>query len=127
MIRKFIIKTPEIRANAVNAVKHIRGEDNLEVIIRPHKDDQTAEQRGFFHVLVGLIAGELGYSPGDMKQVIKAECWGTHPVTVRGITVEVIKSSAKADKDEYSRLIETAYRVAAECGIELPNPRWNDE
>jgi hypothetical protein len=122
--RTFIIKNPEIRSNAAKAVMAIKGEDNMEVIIKPHKDDQTAEQRGFWHVLIGILAKELGYSPEEMKVAIKAETWGSEQKEVFGKTREVVKSSAGAKKDEYSELIETTYRLGAEYGVVLPNPRY---
>lgn len=123
-MKRFIIKTAEIRARASAAVMAIRGEENMEVIIQPHKDDQTGEQRRFFHVLCRLLADELGESPDAIKQIIKAECWGVETVTVGELTVDVIKPSSSAKKDEYSELIETAYRVGAWSGIVLPNPYW---
>lgn len=123
-MRKFVIKSAEIRSRAAAEVMAIRGEDNLEVIIQEHKDDQTTNQRGFFHVLNKIMADELGYAPDAMKQCIKAECWGVETVTVGELTVDVIKSSASAKKDEYAQLIEVAYRLSAEFGIVLPNPRW---
>ena len=123
-MRRFIVKSAEIRSRAAADVMAIRGEDNYEVIIQEHKDDQTVQQRGFFHVLNKIMADELGYAPDAMKQCIKAECWGVETVTVGELTVDVIKSSAGAKKDEYSELIEVAYRLGAGFGIVLPNPRW---
>ena len=125
--RLFIINSPQVRARAAAEVANIKGEDNLEVIIKPHVDDQTAEQRGFFHALVKIMADDLGYSPDAMKQAIKAECWGMDTVTVGELTVDVIKSSAGAKKHEYSELLETTYRLGAEMGVVLPNARWSGD
>ena len=124
-MRRFIIKTPEIRSRAAAEVMAIRGEDNLEVVIQEHKDDQTAEQRGFFHVLIKILADELGSSPDATKIDIKRETFGSRKEMVRGVEVEVIESSAKAKRGDYSELIETTYRISAEYGIVLPNARWN--
>ena len=124
-MRRFIINSEQIRSNAAQAVLAIRGEDNLEVVIQEHNDDQTDEQRGFYHVLNGILAKELGASPNAMKMDIKRECWGSEMVTVRGHEFEVIMSTTKAKKDQYSELIECIYRVAADLGVVLPAPRGN--
>ena len=124
-MRRFIIKTAEIRSRAAAEVMAIRGEDNMEVIIQPHEENQTAEQRGFWHVLIKILADELGNSPDATKIDIKRETFGSRKDVVRGVEVEVIESSAKAKRGDYSELIETTYRIAAEYGIVLPNARWN--
>lgn len=125
IVRKFIVNTAGARLRAAQAVMAITSADKYEVIIQPNKENQTSEQRGFFHALLKIMADELGYSPDAMKQCIKAECWGVETVTIGELTVDVIKSSAGAKKDEYSELIEVAYRISAEYGIVLPNARWN--
>ena len=97
----------------------------MDVVIEGHIDDQTGEQRRFLHVLIGILAKGEGVSPDAMKMDIKRECFGSEMVTVRGHEFEVIKSTTKAKKDEYSELIETTYRIGAFLGHVLPNPRFN--
>ena len=123
--RVFNINSQQVRARAAAEVAAIKGEDAMEVIIQPRVDDQTAEQRGFWHVLIKILATELGYTPNAMKAAIKVETWGSEMVEVCEMTVEVVESSSGAKKDEYSKLIETTYRIAAEYGVVLPNPRWS--
>ena len=57
---------------------------------------------------------------------IKRETFGVDIAVskVTGKENEIVKSSTKAKRDEYSQLIETTYRLAAECGIVLPTARW---
>jgi hypothetical protein len=125
--RVWIIKDKAIRANAAKAVSEITGDPLMEVIVRPYKEDKTAEQRGWFHVLCGIFGGELGYSPLEVKELIKAETFGETTVTIGGITKEVVKSSESAKRDEYSQLIEAIYRVASSVGVQLPPPRYNGD
>lgn len=124
-MRRWHIINEHTRSNAARAVMEIMGADDADVVIEPHRDDQTASQRGFFHVLAGILAKGEGVSPDAMKMDIKRECFGSEIVTVRGHEFEVIKSTTKAKKDEYSDLIETAYRIGAFLGHVLPNPRYN--
>lgn len=122
----YIIKTPDIRERAAKAVMAIRGDDNAEVIIQPHIENQTHEQRKFFHAMCKLFADEIGESPEAVKQAAKKEAFGSDVVTVGELTVEVIKPSSVAKKDEYSFLIETLYRQAAFCGVILPSPLYKE-
>jgi hypothetical protein len=123
--RVFHLNSKQVKINAIQAVKEIMGVDDMDVTIEKHQDNQTDDQRAFFHVLVDMLAKSEGVSPEAMKMDIKRECWGSEIVTVRGHEFEVIKSSAKAKKDEYSELIECAYRIGAWLGHVLPNPRYN--
>ena len=70
-MRKFIINSRKVRTNAVNAVKTITGEENLEVIIQEHKENKTQEQRNFFHLLCKILGDEIGYSQSEIKEVVK--------------------------------------------------------
>ncbi len=131
MKRVFKIKSQEIRQNAANAVMAIKGDDAMQVTIEPCIDDHTAEQRGFFHVLCREISQNTGYTQGEVKELIKMEIFGTKIVEFAGRTREVVSSSEYHDdgtkrvKPSYSELIEGAYRIAAEGGIQLPNARYN--
>jgi len=125
-MKRFIIKTAQIRKYASDAVLSIKGEDCLEVIIRPYVDDQTSNQRSFFHVLVGIMAKECGNTPNEMKIAIKEEHYGYESVEVLGKTRTVLQSTTKNNKEDYSALIETTYRIGAELGIILPPPYYNE-
>ena len=124
--QRYIIKTPEIRKRAAQAVMAIRGDDNMEVLIQPHKDDKTAEQRGFLHLLCKALADETGYSMIDIKELVKMEVLGSHEVTVGGVTKIVTESSEKQNRENYSALIEGVYRIAANAGVILPTAQWRE-
>ena len=120
---RFIISSPLIKKNALAAVMSIMGEDEMEVIIKKHVDDKTAEQRNWFHTLCGLLSTDTGYTKGQMKELIKQEVIGTTLVKFAGRVREVTCSSEDQNKINYSELIEGAYRIGAEAGIVLPDPR----
>ena len=125
-MKKFIITSKLIKRNAINAVMEKMGEDNMEVIIQKHKEDKTAEQRGWFHALCKTLGEETGYTQAEIKELIKKAIIGTKMVKVGGYEKEVTESSESLDKIGYSELIEGAYRIGAEAGIQLPNPdKWN--
>ena len=125
-MRKFIINSRKVRTNAVNAVKTITGEENLEVIIQEHKENKTQEQRSFWHVLLKIISDDTGYTPSEVKELVKKRVLGTKVVSIGGYTKEVTESSEEQDKGSYSNLIESTYQIAAEAGIVLPNPLYRE-
>lgn len=124
MVKKFVINSKQVKLNCLAAVKAILGGDDMEVIIQPHVDDQTHEQRQFFHVLVGILAKDLGYNPNEMKQAIKCDYYGSEMKMILGKEREIVQSTTKNNKDEYSLLIEHTYKLAAEQGCVLPNPQY---
>lgn len=127
MQRKYVINSPQVRSNAARAVSEIKGADNLEVIIQPHRDDKTAEQRGWFHVLCKILGEETGYTKGEVKELVKKAILGTKIIKIGEHEKEVTESSEDQDKIGYSELIDGIYRLGAEAGIALPNPRYRGE
>lgn len=43
---RFYIRSPEVRKKALEAVSQIRGDDDMDVIIKPHVKDKSVAQRG---------------------------------------------------------------------------------
>jgi hypothetical protein len=126
-MKKFIIKTPEIKKHCLAAVMGIMGDQNMEVIIREHEEDHTAEQRNFFHLLCREMSQGTGYTEGQIKELIKKDVLGTVVVEFAGRTKEVTESSEAQVKKRYSELIDGAYRIAAEAGVVLPAPMYREE
>ena len=122
---KYLIINAQVRSNACKAVMAITGDQKLQVIIEPIKEDKTAEQRGYFHVLCGILSEETGYTAGEIKELVKIRLYGTETVEVMGRTFERLKSSEKLGKKRYSALIEQILIIAGEAGITLPAPRYN--
>jgi hypothetical protein len=106
------------------AAMPVSDEHPLEVVVREPRREKSQEQRGLWHAILGDIAQEMGHTPGEMKQIVKAEYYGTDWVTLpSGHRYEVIQSSEDADRGEYSRLIDFTMRFAAENGIVIPDRR----
>ena len=126
-MKRFHITSKQIKINAINAVKEIMGDDDMDVIIQKHKHDKTAEQRGWFHSLCKMLGDECGYTLEEVKELVKKDIIGTKLVTIGSKTKEVTESSEGLDKMGYSELIEGIYRLGAEAGVVLPNPdRWRN-
>jgi len=122
-MNKFIITSPEIKKNALAAVMEIMKEDNVEVIIQPHVDAKTEEQRSWFHILCRELCRDTGHTEGEIKEAVKKHILGTHFIRIGGRQWEVTGSSEECKKPQYSELIEGVYHLAGEAGIPLPDPR----
>ena len=94
----------------------------MEVTIQEYKENKTAEQRAYFHILVNILADETGNTRGDMKEYIKKEVLGVTEVVVRGRSREVTLSSESQSIKMYARLIEHCYILGGELGCRLPPP-----
>ena len=125
--RTFRIISRTAKINALQAVKDLMKEDNAEVIIRPYRENKTAEQRGFWHVLLKIMSDETGYRQDEVKELIKKKLLGTRVIKIGSLEKEVTESSEAQSKLDYSALIEGTYQLAAEAGIALPNPRYRGE
>jgi hypothetical protein len=119
-VLKFKVTSKHIRQNAVEAVSKLTSEPIMEVIIQEWKEDKTASQRGFWHILIGIMAEELGYTKAQLKVILKDEILGTEQVEYKGKIKDISASSEDEKKAGYSFLIEQTYVIAAEQGIVLP-------
>ncbi len=110
-----------IRGNCIVAIQELDESVTWDVSIKRHVNSKTAEQRSWFHVLLGLFAEQVGMAPGDLKEVIKAKVSGWKTVSYGGVElVMAAESSEKLNRDRYSGLIEQTYILAGEAGIVLP-------
>ena len=135
-IVKILITTEDRRSFAQNLVGNIQGQEKAgyltEVIIQPHVEKKSDEQRGWFHFLCREISKDTGYTEGQVKELVKKYVLGTQIVTIGDQTKEVTCSSETDEtgkarsKMSYSQLIDGAYQIGAEAGIALPNPMYRE-
>jgi len=113
-----------VKAGLYECLKGLPADKKYRITVEYYKEDKTAEQRAFFHVLCGIFGDETGYTLGEIKELCKVELMGTTVISIAGRDVDVTKSSETLHKLEYGALIETCYRLAAEAGIALPSARF---
>ena len=99
----------------------VKEEDDYELEIRPRRKEKTHQQRKLFHGLCLDAGKDLGYTPGQIKALVKEDYYGRDKITTpSGKTYEIVQSSEESDRIDYSALIEHLYRWSAENGILLP-------
>jgi len=116
----FILRGNSSRSGVLNGLVSILSslpEDvDYQVVVEPYKENKTVEQRNSFHLLCKIFGDDTGYTQGEIKSMVVSKVFGTTNV----MGVEVGPSTEKLKMDDYSRLIEGAYILAAEAGVVLP-------
>lgn len=122
-----IISSVVSKKRALEAVKACMSDKIMQITIEPYQHDKTAEQRKGWHLLINLLADELGYTPIEMKNILKVQIMGVEIVTDwTGREIEQIPSSEACKRHGYSKLIDETYRIAAELGIILPPLQYKE-
>ncbi len=91
------------------------------------KDPRSLPQNNLWHALIEQMAKELGYTPLEMKDVIKdilGQFGYVKPLKgdKRGVLIKVYHSSAKWTKETMQEIIDRTYQIAGEQGITLKSP-----
>lgn len=95
----------------------------LELEIKPRKKGHTDNQRGYYHLWKNQFADFCGNTPDEMHEYLLMETYGSELVNTKiGEVKRPMHRSSSADVMEYSRLIDTLIRVAADMGFYVPPP-----
>jgi hypothetical protein len=122
-VRIYPINSRDAKRLALKAVMDIMGEDGMEVVIRKRVKHGSKEQQAWFNMLCKMIADDTGADPESIKAHIKTEVFGLQTSTLAGKTIEYVPRSDLHGMKGYSQLIDGAYRIGAELGIVLPDPK----
>ncbi len=116
-------------------------EHPADLILREPRVEKEGWQRNLFHAVCADIAAHWGLSPGETKRKIKESFYGAEVEIEAGKLTEkevaefqrllrkigpyevVVQSSEDSDYDEYNRLTDHAYVMAADSGVRLPDRR----
>jgi hypothetical protein len=95
----------------------------LVLTLEPLEFEQTGSQRGYYHMWKRRFADWCGATPDEMHEYLLCETYGSeHVETMIGLQLRPLQRSSKANRVEYSKLIDTLIRVAAEMGFHVPPP-----
>jgi hypothetical protein len=118
MLRKLF---PETSSQLLALTKEAKNGITLE--LKPLEYAQTDSQRGYYHLWKNNFASFCGNTPDEMHEHILCEAYGSEYYRTRlGLMLRPLQRSAGANRAEYSVLIETLIRVAAEMEFVVPPP-----
>lgn len=143
---KFKIVNESVRTLVAKRILSLPLDEVHEVLVHPFKADRTAEQKGYYFRIVGIMAPDLGYRKDELHDVCKVEM--LHPIymsdeemveyhdLVQSLDAALklkaidnqkyrsllaaITSTNNAKLKHMSALIEDVHHLAAEHQIRLP-------
>lgn len=96
--------------------------------VKPLRTHRSRPQENYYRKWCGGFAKFCGLTPDEMHEEILCQCYGSEEIdTPFGVKRRPIKRSGDATRGDYSELIETLCRVAAEMGYDVPPPAREEE
>lgn len=92
--------------------------------IEPLRLERTCQQERYYRKWCREFAHHCGYEADEMHEILLRKAFGTETFKGRyGKVRRPTKRSGDAERGEYSELIETLIRTAAEEGFVIPPPQ----
>jgi hypothetical protein len=115
-----IFRDEGTKERAIQRIKAIKPDQEkpLAIWIGPYKKIRTLEQNALYWRLIGRISDATGHDRDVLHIFFKRRAFGAQVEQVGPEMVEVIKSSAKASRGDFSELIEHVQAFIEEYGIE---------
>lgn len=121
LISELYYRFPQIEAELREIVAKSKKGMTLE--IKPYVASHTRQQEKYYWKWVREFADHTGNTPDEMHDHLLRETYGTEYIeTAIGIRARPRQRSSTADVNEYSRLIDTLIRVAAQLDFIVPPP-----
>jgi hypothetical protein len=114
-----IFRHEEAKQSAIKRIQAIKPdqENPLALWIGPYRKIRTLEQNAAYWRLVGIVRAATGHSKATLHQYFKEQAFGKVVEEVAGKLVEYTPSSAKAERGDFSELIEYVNAFIAEHHI----------
>ena len=121
MSPSFILRNADVRERAIERLRMLKLDvpEPWGVWIAPYKQIRTLEQNAAYFRVVDAIRKATGHSKNVLHMYLKETVLGKEVAEIRGKQVEAVRSSAKTDRGDFSELIEAAYELAGELGVEV--------
>lgn len=115
-----ILRTPENVEAAIRRIKAVRldAEHPMGLWIGPYRKIRTLSQNALYWKRIGLIVKATGHSKPALHQYFKEQAFGKVVDDIGGKLIEYTPSSAKAERGDFSELIEFVEQFIAEHSIE---------
>jgi hypothetical protein len=120
MLPAVIFRTEETKQSAIRRIQAIRPDQDkpLAMWVGPYKKIRTLAQNALYWKRVGLVKAATGHSKRALHEYFKEQAFGKVVEEIDGKVVEYTPSSAKAERGDFSELIEYVEQFIAEHSIE---------
>lgn len=115
-----IFRTEDTKHRAVQRIMAIKPDDKrpMAIWIGPYKRIRTLAQNAMYWREVDIVSKATGHSKIALHEYFKRLAFGVEGVEIDGKLVEYTASSAKAERGDFSELIDIVREFRAEHGIE---------
>ena len=119
----FILKSPEIRNNAINFINALNIDHReYSVEVKQYRKNRSNAQNRLLWSWIGIISDETGYTPDELHEYLKTRLLGVEEKTIMGHDIFIPKSTTKLTALEFTQYLEKIEMLAMEMGINLPHP-----
>jgi len=99
------------------------GDEGLVLTLKPPMRFKTRNQENYYRKWCNQFAKYCGLTPDEMHDELLCITYGSKEVETKfGTRRRPVQRSSSASVKEYSELVETLIRVAAEMGFVVPPP-----
>ena len=101
------------------ALQSVPWENTHEIIIREHEKSRSLEQNALWHRMIGILAKQMGYTPLEMKCIVKYALGYYHSVQGKTDTLIIYDETHKMKVPDLITLIDQTIIWAGEKGSVL--------
>ena len=99
----------------------------MTIDLKPQKTNRSRPQENYYRKWSRDFGKHVGLTPNEMHEEILCLHFGSEDVeTPFGVKRRPTQRSNTSNREEYTELIETLIRVAAEMDYTIPEPRHDD-
>ena len=127
-LQKLAVRSPDGYIK-LTSMWNTMGDEGLMLTIKPPMRFKTRSQENYYRKWCGQFAKHCGLTPDEMHHELLCIAYGSEEVQTKfGLRRRPLKRSSSASVKEYSELVDTLIRVAAEMGFAVPlaDTRVND-
>jgi len=119
-LQKLAVRSPDGYIK-LTSMWNTMGDEGLMLTIKPPMRFKTRSQENYYRKWCGQFAKHCGLTPDEMHDELLCIAYGSEEVQTKfGLRRRPLKRSSSASVKEYSELVETLIRVAAEMGFAVP-------
>jgi len=122
MTALFILRTPEVRRNALLAIQSLPAHPLQEVVIREHKKRRTNPQNAYYWVLVTTLAQWSAETPEDMHELLAYRLLPVRHKELDGKIIALRTSTASLSTREFSAYVDQVQALIQSMGLTVPPP-----
>lgn len=103
-------------------VKRFEGKD-VEIVVQKKRMVRSIQQNRLWWLYVTIIAESLGYEKDEMHDILKFKFLKRERLIEKtGEIIPYLESTTRLSRSEFSEVVESVIRWAAEMDIVLPEP-----